>query len=79
MDVYKEKTPSNGCLYKLNLIILVIEDLQNKEMNGNTYYPTASMSKIKYFLAYASKNKLRVHQLDFVGEFLQANVEHGFL
>ena len=50
--------------------------MQNKEMVGNTSSPTASMRKLKYFLADTAKHKARVHQLDFIGAFLQANVKN---
>ena len=43
-------------------------------MIGDTWSPTASMRTLKYFLADAAKHKSRVHQLDFIGAFLQANV-----
>ena len=36
------------------------------------------MSTLKYFLVYASKQKARVHQLDFIVSFLQANVKHRY-
>ena len=45
-------------------------------MVGDTWSPTASMRTLKYFLADAAKHKARVHQLDFVGEFLQAKVKN---
>ena len=41
-----------------------------------TWSPTASMRTLKYFLADAAKHKARVHQLDFIGAFLQANVKN---
>ena len=66
------------CLEKLILIIVVIGDLQNKEMIGNTWSPTSSMRNLKYFLAYYSNNKSRVHQLDCIGTFQQSNANHGF-
>ena len=44
-------------------------------MIGDTWYPTTSMRTLKYFLADAAKHKARVHQLDFIGAFLQANVK----
>ena len=75
MDVYKAKIQSDGSLDKLKLRIVVRGDLQNKEMIGDTWYPTASMRTLKYFLADAAKHKARVHQLDFIGAFLQANVK----
>ena len=37
------------------------------------------MSTIKCFLSDASNNKTRVHQLDFTGAFIQANVKHRVL
>ena len=45
-------------------------------MVGDTWSPTASMRTLKYFLAYAAKNKARFHQLDFIGEFLQAKFKN---
>ena len=45
-------------------------------MIGDTWSPTASMRSLKYFLVGASKHKARVHQLDFIGAFLQANVKN---
>ena len=76
MDVYKAKIQSDGSLDKLKLRILVRGDLQNKEMVGDTWSPTASMRTLKYFLADAAKHKARVHQLDFIRAFLQANVKN---
>ena len=34
------------------------------------------MRTLKYFLADSAKYKTRVHQLDFIGAFLQANVKN---
>ena len=45
-------------------------------MIGDTWYPTASMRTLKYFLTDAADNKSGVHQLYFIGEFLQSNVKH---
>ena len=36
------------------------------------------MGTLKYLLGYASNNKARLHQLDFIGAFVQANVNHNF-
>ena len=76
MDVYKPKIQSYGSLDKLKLRIVVRGDLQNKEMIGDTLSPTVSMRTLKYFLADAAKHKARVHQLDFIEAFLQANVKN---
>ena len=74
MDVYKAKIQSDGSLDKLKLRIMVRGDLQNKELVGDTWSPTASMSTLKYFLADATKHKAIVHQLDFIGALFQAKV-----
>ena len=76
MDVYKAKIQSDGSLDKLKVRILVRGDLQNKEMVGDTWSPTASMRTLNYFLAEEAKHKSRVHQLDFIGAFLQAKVKN---
>ena len=78
MDVYKAKIQSGGSLDKLKLRILVRGHFQNKEMVGDTWSPTASMRTLKYFLAYAAKHKARVHQLYFIGAFLQAKLNNRF-
>ena len=76
MYVYKSKIQSDGILDKLKLRIVVRGDFQNKEMVGDTWSPTESMRTLKYFLADAAKNRARVHQLDFIGAFLQAKVKN---
>ena len=53
------------------MIILVRGYLNNKGLVGYTWSPTASMRTLKYFLEDATKHKARVHQLDFIGVFLQ--------
>ena len=79
MDVYKAKIQSDGSLDKLKLRIVVRGDMQNKLMVGDTWSPTASMRTLNYFLADAAKHKSRVHQLDFIGEFLQSKVKNRVL
>ena len=61
MDVYKAKIQSDGSIDKLKLRIVVRGNLQNKEMVGDTWSPTASMRTLKYFLEDAEKHKARVH------------------
>ena len=77
MDVYKAKKQYYGSLDKLKLRIVVIGDLQNKEMVEDTWSPTASMRTFKCFLTDAAKHKARVHQLDFIGAFFQAKVKNS--
>ena len=55
---------------------MVRGDLQNKEMVGDTWSPTASMRTLKYFLADADKHKSTFHQLYFIGAFFQAKVKN---
>ena len=76
MDVYKAKIQSDGSLDKLKLIILVSGVFRNNEMVGDTWSPQASMRTLKYFLADTAKHESRVHQLDLIGAFLQANVKN---
>ena len=45
-------------------------------MFGDTWSPTAYMRTLKYFLADTAKHEARVHQLDFIGVFLQAKVKN---
>ena len=78
MAVYKAKIQSDGSLDNLKLRIVVRVDLQDKEMVGDTWSPTAFMRKLKYFLADAAKHKARVHQLYFIGAFLQVKVKNIF-
>ena len=51
--------------------------MQNKEIIGYTWSPTASIRTLKCILEDASKHKSRVKKLYFIGEFLQANVKHS--
>ena len=76
MDIYKANIQYYVSLDKLKLTIVVIEDLKNKEMVGNTFYPTASMRTLKYFLSYAYNNRSRLNRLDFIELFLQANAKY---
>ena len=57
--------------------IVVRQDLQNKELVGETWLPTAFIRDLKKFLVDALKHKEIVHQLDFIGAFLQAKVKNG--
>ena len=60
MDVYKAKIQSDGSMDNLKLRIVVGGDLQNKQMVGDTWSPTAPMRTLKYFLTDAAKHKKRV-------------------
>ena len=76
MDVCKAKIQSDGCLDKLKFRIVVRGDLKNKYTIEDTWSPTSSTRNMRYFLEDDSKHKARVHQLDLIGSFLQANVKH---
>ena len=75
MDVYKAKIESNLIIEKLKLIIVVREDLKNKELFGDTWSPTAYTRTLKYFLTDTVKLKARLHQFYFIGSFLQKKVK----
>ena len=55
--MYKANIQEDGSLDKLKLRIVVRGDLQNKELFGDTWSPTASMRTLKYFLSDAAKHK----------------------
>ena len=76
MDFYKENIQSDGSLDKLNLIFLVRQYLQIKDLIGYTWSPTSPMRTLKYFLSDSVKHRSRVHQLAFIGELLQAKVKN---
>ena len=76
IDVYNVKIQSDGSLDKLKLRTVVSVDIRNKELVVDTWSPTASMRTLKYFLAYTTKHKARVHQLYFIGAFLQEKVKN---
>ena len=61
MDVYRAKIQYGINIDKLKLSIVVSEDLKNREMIGDTWYPKSSMSNLRCFVSYDSKHKARVH------------------
>ena len=48
-------------------------------MIGDTWDPKEPIRPLKYFLADEAKDKAGVHQWDFIGTFMQANVKHRVL
>ena len=76
MDIYKAKIQYDGSLDKLMLIIVVRGDPQNKDWIGYNWLQTASKKTLKYYLSDSAKYKVRVHQLDFMGSFLQAKLKN---
>ena len=61
-----------------SFIIVALGDFQSKEIIGDTWYPTSSMRVLKYFLEDTSNHNERIHQLYFIGSFIQANLKHIF-
>ena len=51
--------------------------MQNKEIVGYIWSPTASMSNLKYFLKDDVKHKARVYRLYFIRAFLQVKVKNS--
>jgi hypothetical protein len=72
METKKVKIKSDGSLDKLKCRIVMKGDLQDSAI-ADPWSPTAPFRSLKMFLADAARNIYRVHQLDFVGAFLQAN------
>ena len=55
---------------------MVRGDLQNNDLLGDTWSPTASVGNLKYFLSDYVNHKARVHQLDFIIAFLYTKVNN---
>ena len=84
MNVYKDKIQSDGSLDTLKLRIVVRGDLQNKELVGDTWSPTASMRTLKYFLLDADKHREIVHkaifhQFIFLEHYFKQKLRIGYL
>ena len=47
-------------------------------MSGDIYYPAVSMRKMKNLLADSANHKAGLHQLYFIGSFIQANSNNRF-
>jgi hypothetical protein len=73
MDLNVVKLWSNGTLDRLKNRLVVRGDLQ-KNVEEDTWSPTASFWALKLPLAHAARLKVRVRRLDFVGAFLQVKV-----
>jgi len=73
MDLNVVKLWSNGTLDRLKNRLVVRGDLQ-KNVEEDTWSPTASFRALKLPLAHAARLKVRVRRLDFVGAFLQVKV-----
>ncbi len=73
MDLNVVKLRSDGTLDKLKNHLVVRGNLQ-KNVEEDTWSPNTSFRALKLFLAHVARLKVRVHQLDFIGAFLQAKV-----
>jgi hypothetical protein len=72
MEIFKVKIMSDGSLDNLKCQMVVRGDLQIKLNMEDKWSPTASFRALKMFLAHATRLKVHVEQLDFIGPFLQA-------
>ncbi len=75
LDLNRVKINSDGTLDKLKARIFVQGDLQSADLLEDKWSPTASFCALKMFLAHAARLRARVKKLDFIGTFLQANVQ----
>ncbi len=73
METNKVKIKSDGSLDKLKYRIVVRADLQDTGME-DSLSAIAPFRSFKMVLGDAARNRCRLHQLDFVGAFLQADV-----
>ena len=55
---------------------MVRGDQKNKELVGYIWSPTVSMRTLKYFLADATKHKVRDQKLDFIVAFFQEKLKN---
>jgi hypothetical protein len=78
MEIFKVKI-NNGTLDKLKTCIVAHGDHQGKSTMEDKWSPTASFRSLKLFLAHASRLKVRIKQLDFIGAFLQAPMQSRIL
>jgi hypothetical protein len=78
MDMNVIKLKSDGTLNKLKNHLVVRGDLQ-KNVEKDTWSPTASFWALKLFLAHAARLCIRVRQLDLIGAFLQARFAVEYL
>ena len=76
MVVYKSKIKSDRSIDKLKLRIVVSRDLQNKELVGDTWSPTAYVRPFEYFFEDTVMVKERMHQLDFIQAFVHETVKN---
>ena len=70
MDVYREKTQSDGSLDKLKLIVVVRGDLHNEELVGDNWFPTASTRTLKYFFVIFCQEQVKIASVIFYWSIL---------
>ena len=78
MDTFKVKINSDGSLDKFKTRMVVGGDLRDKYITEDKWSPTPLFRSWKMFLAYASRLKVRVRQLDFfsTGKTVHQNVHN---
>ena len=69
---FRTKINSDGTIDKLKARICIRGDMQAQYTEFDTWCPIGNFRDLKIFLAFAAHYKCRVHQLDFIGAFLQA-------
>ena len=73
--ILKTKLRSDGMVDKLKVRIAIRGDLDKGAQDDDNSAPLASFRLLKVFLADAARHKKRAYHADFVGAYLQANMD----
>jgi Reverse transcriptase (RNA-dependent DNA polymerase) len=73
--IMKTKLQSDGMVDKLKVRIAIRGDLDKDALDEDNSAPLASFRLLKIFLSEAARRKRRVYQADFIGAYLQANMD----
>ena len=71
----KCKTERFGFVDKLKARIAIRGDLDKDAASEDNSAPLCSIRLVKVFLAEAARRKCRVYQADFIGAYLQADMD----
>ena len=75
--VYKTKLRSDGLVDKLKVRIAIRGDLDTSAKDEDNAAPLATFRLLKLFICEAARRKRRIYQADFIGGYLQANMDRA--
>ena len=73
--IFKAKSRSDGQLDKLKARFCSRGDLEQEQDNYDNWSSCVSHRTVRTFIAHATKHKRTPKQLDFIGAYLQANMQ----